>query len=190
MDRLNCYKLLVCCCLVVVLNGCQDGDDYRGQILSGRWFGDLGMMVDGNRAVGSDLEFIPHEYGGYSEGYGYETDYYRRRGRLEIVEHSFMWKVMNGVIYLRFDNPELDCNISDYSLSPDYFRGYMDGVYSSTRFTLRNYDRYWNDYGYWDDYYDYYRSVPRRAADNSEVGMENPVCIMMINTPYGIERNN
>ena len=25
----------------------------------------------------------------------------------------------------------------------------MDGVYSSTWFTLRNYERYWNDYGYW-----------------------------------------
>ena len=34
--------------------------------LSGRWFGDLGMMVDGQPAIGSDLEFIPQDYGGYT----------------------------------------------------------------------------------------------------------------------------
>ena len=30
--------------------------------------------------------------------------------------------VRDGIIYLRFDNPELDCNIRDYSLPPDYFK--------------------------------------------------------------------
>lgn len=151
-------KLVLVCCLAVALGGCEEDDDYRGYLLSGRWFGDLGMMVDGQPAIGSDLEFVPQDYGGYSQGYGYETDYYRGwRGRIEMVEHYFTWTVMDGIIYLRFDNPELDCNIRDYSLSPDYFEGYMDGVYSSTWFSLRNYDRYWNEFGYWDDGYDYYR---------------------------------
>ena len=121
------------CCLVAVFSGCEEDDDYRGYMLSGRWFGNLGMMVDGQPAIGSDLEFIPQDYGGYTQGYGYETDYYYGwRGRVEIVEHYFTWTVRDGIIYLRFDNPELDCNIRDYSLSPDYFEGYMDGVYSST----------------------------------------------------------
>lgn len=121
-------KFLMVCCLIAVFSGCEEDDDYRGYMLSGRWFGDLGMMVDGQPAIGSDLEFIPQDYGGYTRGYGYETDYYHGwRGRVEIVEHYFTWMVRDGIIYLRFDNPELDCNIRDYSLSPDYFKGYMEG---------------------------------------------------------------
>ena len=101
-------KFLMVCCLVAVFSGCEEDDDYRGYMLSGRWFGNLGMMVDGQPAIGSDLEFIPQDYGGYTQGYGYETDYYYGwRGRVEIVEHYFTWTVRDGIIYLRFDNPEL-----------------------------------------------------------------------------------
>lgn len=66
-------KFLMVCCLVAVFSGCEEDDDYRGYMLSGRWFGNLGMMVDGQPAIGSDLEFIPQDYGGYTQGYGYET---------------------------------------------------------------------------------------------------------------------
>ncbi len=70
--------------------------------------GNLEIMVDGQPAIGSDLEFIPQDYGGYTQGYGYETDYYYGwRGRVEIVEHYFTWTVRDGIIYLRFDNPDL-----------------------------------------------------------------------------------
>lgn len=69
-------KFLMVCCLVAVFSGCEEDDDYRGYMLSGRWFGNLGMMVDGQPAIGSDLEFIPQDYGGYTQGYGYETDYW------------------------------------------------------------------------------------------------------------------
>lgn len=51
-------KFLMVCCLVAVFSGCEEDDDYRGYMLSGRWFGNLGMMVDGQPAIGSDLEFI------------------------------------------------------------------------------------------------------------------------------------
>ena len=42
------------CCLIAVFSGCEEDDDYRGYMLSGRWFGNLGMMVDGQPAIGSD----------------------------------------------------------------------------------------------------------------------------------------
>ena len=60
-------KFLMVCCLIAVFSGCEEDDDYRGYMLSGRWFGDLGMMVDGQPAIGSDLEFIPQDYGGYTQ---------------------------------------------------------------------------------------------------------------------------
>lgn len=66
-------KFLMVCCLVAVFSGCEEDDDYRGYMLSGRWFGNLGMMVDGQPAIGSDLEFIPQDYGGYTQGYGYSV---------------------------------------------------------------------------------------------------------------------
>lgn len=182
-------KFLMVCCLIAVFSGCEEDDDYRGYMLSGRWFVDLGMMVDGQPAIGSDLEFIPQDYGGYTRGYGYETDYYHGwRGRVEIVEHYFTWMVRDGIIYLRFDNPELDCNIRDYSLSPDYFKGYMDGVYSSTWFTLRNYERYWNDYGYWSAGYSYGNGADVRS-DSVQVYKKVPKCVRTVNVDSLMQGN-
>ena len=181
MKKFRYYgMLLLCCCLLPLFGGCETDDDYRGYVLSGRWFGDLGMMVDGQPAIGSDLNFIPDDYGGYTQGYGYETDYYRGFWGIETVEHYFTWMVRDGIIYLRFDNTDLDCNIRDYSLSPDYFEGYMDGIYSSTWFSLRNYDRYWYEYGYYGDYY--YRSM-RTYADvpSTKAGKEEPICVRKVN---------
>ena len=146
--------LLAGVCLMC--GACESDDECKGYVLSGRWFGDLGMMVDGNPAIGSDISFIPDEGWSYSQGWGVETDYYEvSYRRVMTVEHRFNWSVNNGVIYLRFDDPSLDCNIRDYSLSPDWFEGYLDGVYSSVRFNLRSYDKYWSCYGYYTDYTTY-----------------------------------
>ena len=181
MKKFRYYgMLLLCCCLLPLFGGCETDDDYRGYVLSGRWFGDLGMMVDGQPDIGSDLNFIPDDYGRYTQGYGYETDYYRGFWGIETVEHFFTWMVRDGIIYLRFDNPDLDCNIRDYSLSPDYFEGYMDGIYSSTWFSLRNYDRYWYEYGYYGDYY--YRSMRTNAeVPSTKAGKEEPICVRKVN---------
>ena len=186
MERLKHYGLMVVlCCLAIVLGGCETDDDYRGYILSGRWFGDLGMMIDGQPAIGSDLEFIPNDYYGYTQGYGYETDYYRGFWGIETVEHYFTWMVRDGIIYLRFDDPDLDCNIHDYSLSPDYFEGYMDGIYSSVWFSLRNYDRYWNRYGYFDNYYPY-RLLQMPADSLGIANADNsPECVRRVNLKTG-----
>lgn len=97
-----------------------------------------------------------------------------------MIELTFTWTVRDGIIYLRFDNPELDCNIRDYSLSPDYFEGYMDGVYSSTWFTLRNYERYWNDYGYWSAGYSYRNGADVRS-DSVQVYKKIPKCVRTVN---------
>lgn len=162
--------IFAACCLMAVFGGCETSDDYRGYVLSGRWFGDLGMMVDGQLAVGSDLEFIPHDRAGCDEGYGYETDYYLGwRGDVEAVGHEFDWTVEADIIHLRFDDPGLDCDIRDYTLPPDYFESYTDGVYSSTRFSLRNYDRYWDDYGYWDYDYSYRNSRAGHLAPDGHL---------------------
>lgn len=177
MKILYYWRLISVVCLIGLCFGCDDDID-RGYAISGRWFGDLGMMINGEPAVGSVIEFVPDRYD-YTAGYGYETDYFEDRFGLYTVDHEFDWMIRDGVIYLRFDDPGLDCNIRDYVLSDDFFSGYMDGVYSSTYFSLRNY-RYWNEYGYWN-----YRSKGLTKEGAVEKGRTVPVCIRKQNIQKG-----
>lgn len=174
-----CYyvRLISVICLIGICFGCND-DINRGYAISGKWFGDLGMMVNGVPAASSVIEFIPDDYG-YTTGYGYETDYYEGRFGMMSVTHEFNWMIRDAIIYLRFDDPDLDCNIRDYTLSDDFFSGYMDGVYSSTYFSLRSY-RYWNEFGYWDD-------ICRNKVKESAVDDRStiPICIRKQNIQKG-----
>lgn len=118
-----------------------------GYTISGHWFGDMDMYnaYTGERAEGSEIEFTS----GWNtrHGRGIEIDYYYYA---RPVRNEFEWEVVDGYIYLTFlSDPDLDCVIGDYRLTNDYFSGYIDGCDGySTKFSLRNYDRYWNTYGY------------------------------------------
>lgn len=180
------------------LTSCEfyiDSDQSIGYDVSGHWFGDLDMWVGNEKARGSEIEFIPSGWG-YSYGRGIEVDYYYRG----TVTHYFNYEIRNGVIYLTFDDPNLDCSIWNYSLGYNYFRGYIADVYgyNQTYFSLRSYDRYWNDYGYGGYYYakentmddiwndstatDTLNITTRSAETNNE---EKPFCIRGVNR--GIE---
>lgn len=129
------------------LTSCElDTDESIGYDVNGHWFGDLDMWINGERAQGSEIEFIPTGWG-YSRGRGIEVDYYRRGS----ITHYFNYRVLNGVIYLTFDDPNLDCAIVDYRLNYRTFSGYIADYYSlmnQTYFNLRSYDQYWDTYGY------------------------------------------
>ena len=125
----------------------EDRDDEIGYAVSGHWFGDLDMYnsYTGERAQGSEIEFY-HSNWGYYRGTGVEIDYYYRA---RPVTNYFDWEVRDRALYLYFDDPDLDCVIVDYRLSSTYFTGYIEGYDGyRTRFSLRSYDRYWDDYGY------------------------------------------
>lgn len=152
-------------------------DTDRGYVLTGRWFGDIGVVIDGEKAHGSVLDFRSDDYY-YQYGYGLETDYYYDRiGRLCAIENSFEWEIRNRVIYMYFDNPDLDCRISNYRLSDTHFNGYLIDRYGeATPFNLRNYDRYWGDFGCGPVY------VKSRSADSTSVASSEiqPKCIRRI----------
>lgn len=123
-----------------------DEDEMIGMDVSGHWFGDMDMYINGERARGSEIEFQPMGWG-YSYGRGIEVDYYYRG----TITHYFDYQIRNGIIYLTFDDPLLDCAIVDYHLNYRYFRGYIADYYSlmnQTYFDLRSYDQYWDTYGY------------------------------------------
>ncbi|MBQ8052144.1 MAG: hypothetical protein IJ197_11340 [Bacteroidaceae bacterium] len=129
----------------------MDPDEGIGYDVRGHWFGDLDMWIDGERARGSEIEFMPGGWG-YSYGRGIEVDYYYRGS----ITHYFDYRIRDGIIYMTFDDPGLDCAIVDYRLSYNYFSGYIADYYTlqnQTHFNLRNYDRYWDDYGYGGYYY-------------------------------------
>lgn len=145
---------------LVGFSSCMDEDDRIGYDIRGHWFGDMDMWYNGERAQGTEIEFTSGW--GYTRGSGVQVDYYRYHA----VTSYFNWEVRNRILYLTYDDPNLDCAIVDYSLSYDYFRGYVADPFTlenTSYFSLRNYDRYWDQYGY--GRYDYYVKGQTRSAD-------------------------
>ncbi|MBQ7571488.1 MAG: hypothetical protein IJT19_04540 [Bacteroidaceae bacterium] len=143
----NLWMLAIMMACALSLTSCYiDEDENVGYNVRGHWFGDMDMWIDGEKARGSEIEFQPRGYG-YSYGEGIEVDYYYRGS----ITHYFDYEIRNGIIYLQFDDPNLDCAIVDYRLTYNYFTGYIADSYTLknlTYFNLRNYDRYWDSYGY------------------------------------------
>lgn len=139
----------------------REEDSQLGYMISRRWFGDLGVLIDGRPIRGSVLSFVADDID-YISGWGTELDYYGRNGTL-IFSQRFEWYIRNGVIYLRYDDPAMDCKITRSRVTWDYFDGYIDGYY----FELADYERYWYDYGY---DYPYYMNQTRALSDSLSVG--------------------
>ena len=167
-------------CGLVAFSSCErDPDEDIGYDVRGHWFGDLDMWIDGEKAQGSEIEFIPTGWG-YTYGRGVEVDYYRR-GRMV---HDFDYRIRDGIIFLTFDDPNLDCAIVDYRLGYNYFSGYIADsrtLQNQTYFNLRNYDRYWDDYGYGGYYYVKGEKSWQQDSIASNDKQEEPYCIRGIN---------
>ncbi len=170
------------CCL----SSC-DEDEQIGSYVSGRWFGDMDMWLGEERALGSEIEFYPEGWGS-TQGRGIEVDYYHRGS----IRHDFRWRIRDGVIYMTFDDSDLDCAIADYRIDEYYFRGYIADYYTlgnQTYFNLRNYDRYWNEYGYSNYYngggYYYVKGEKNWGIGNDSTAIptetEEPKCIRGVN---------
>ncbi len=186
----NFWMLAIMIACSLSLTNCDRLEDMNiGSNVSGRWFGDMDMWIDGEKARGSEIEFSPSAWS-YRSGRGVEVDYYYRGS----VTHYFNYEIRNGVIYMTFDNPDLDCIIRDYSIGYDYFRGYIADIegYNQSYFTLRNYDRYWEQYGY-DGYYGYSKE---QSMDTDSLYSDNvstrstgekyePKCIRGVNRMKG-----
>jgi hypothetical protein len=124
----------------------------------------------GERARGSEIEFKTGW--GYDHGTGVEVDYYSYHA----VTNYFDWRVRNRILYLTFDDPNLNCAIVDYRLTRDYFRGYIadyNTLENLTYFSLRNYDHEWDEYGY--GYYDDYYVKATRAATADSLAADTAV---------------
>ena len=166
-----------------------DEDYDQSKVLSGQWQGDFGMnyqytfnyrgrtYTETFDSYDTDVVFYP-DYNGATHGYGKQVDWYEY-GPYEKIYHRFDWKIVNGVVQLRYpDDPRMSTDIYDYHMTNDYFSGYFD--YTKESFKLRkladyyNWTPYVNTYSYYDRYnwYDpwynnYYGRSPYYAKTRS-----------------------
>ena len=167
----NLWMVGILCTSLFCLNSCMDEDDDIADTIMGHWFGDMGMDYNDGRyieaAYVTEIQFTSDWKWGFNHGDGIQKDYYRNHTEY----NRFHWEVHDRIVYLTYNsNPELDCAIVDYRLNYEYFSGYLvpyyNGVFyyeDEVRFSLQNYDRYWNS----EDYYDYYVRESRSAADST-----------------------
>ena len=144
--------------MCVSFTSCMDEDTERSMALSGQWTGDWGMYYDYQDYYGrvyrcysyrTDIVFYP-DYDYATHGYGYQVDWYGRDSYYEKLSFRFVWSIRNGIVDIYYPGyHEYDTFIRDYSLSNNYFRGYLGN--SNTSFRL---SKIW-DYYNWSYYYGY-----------------------------------
>lgn len=164
------YTIAITLAALCTFTSCDEDEMVGYNLVNGHWFGDLDMWYGNQKANGSEITFTPWNEFSNRYGTGVEIDYYNYR----TITHVFDWEVRDGVIYLEFDDPNLDCVISDYSINSYRFRGWLTPFDSwtgelfeddATRFELRDYDTYWGTYGYGNSYYNRYA---KQEVSNSD----------------------
>ncbi|MCR4602173.1 MAG: hypothetical protein K5683_01395 [Prevotella sp.] len=183
------FMLLMTVTAAMTFTSCETDDQYEADVLvAGDWQGYLGTYyydrwgLSGN-TYETVIHFCTSGYGATS-GRGYEVDYDTRSPFYDYAYCEFTWSVVNGIITLIYDDSMwYPVYISDYTLSHDYFAGYMnDGTRRDIRFKLANVNfRYWDTYrGYYDGYYDdgyYYNDgyyyARTRSADSTAVATDS-----------------
>lgn len=81
-------------------------------------------------------------------GWGYELDYNIYSLYDDYYYCEFRWDVLNGSIRINYADSWNTVYIYDYTLTPNYFRGYMDdGTSRNIYFELAYDSRF--DWGYW-----------------------------------------
>jgi len=147
------------------MTGCQSEDQIESNVLvDGDWQGYLDVYyADRWGWTGTTFETVMHFYcNGYgaTSGRGYEVDYDTRFPFRNYVYSNFSWSIVRGLITLMYDEDWAPVYISQYTLAPDYFAGYMDdGTHRSIRFEFANVNfPYWSRYQgyYYGDYDPYY----------------------------------
>ena len=205
MKKMYTYLMMVLMLSMATISftSCETEDQYEANVLiAGDWQGYLGTYYyDRWGLTGNTYETVIHFSGNGSwatSGRGYEVDYDTRSPFYDYAYCEFSWSIVNGVITLIYDDSVWNpVYINNYSLSHDYFSGYMnDGTRRDIRFKLANvnfaywdtYSGYYNGYyedDYYDGYYSYYYSRTRAAStDSTETAV--PASLPVVNSGKSI----
>ena len=160
--------------LAFSVTSCDD-DDEIAYTLEGTWEGDMyvttyydGVNYDATR---TEVCFLRDPYR-YSSGDGYWVDYYRDYywGGYNYIANHIRWEVYNRRITIHLIEEDYTFDIYDYSLTDNYFTGYLYFDDVRHKFNLRHVSSpNWNSYyyGYYDDYYD-----PYYYSNGNSLGMQ------------------
>lgn len=188
------YKMMSVVMMVlfgaVLLVSC-DEDIYVGSSLQGTWQGNLYSYAVTRRgqtitypSVKSEVSFGANPFR-IRKGTGVWVDHFAGSAPWQYSVDHFTWTVADGVITLRFWSDGFVTSITDYSISGNYFTGYIDlgGQDGYQPFELYKVsdENIWNSYndgwygngGYmygWDYYRDYYNGgyyAPATRADSA-----------------------
>lgn len=192
MKKFKFYLLMAIAALSCgVLTSCDEDVDEAGT-LSGEWRGDFGMSYTDSRGRvwdSYDTYIVFYQDSPFSShGWGKQVDYYYE-GPCSRQYFRFNWRVRNGVVHISYPyNHDLDVDIYNYQLYPDYFAGRFE---SGTRFRLNKlvdtydwgyYDRYDSYYGWYDTYY-YAKSAGKRndTASSAEEPTDSEPAVVVRN---------
>lgn len=162
MKRLHTLLTMVAIAAMSFTFTSCDDDEYIAYTLDGTWEGNIYVSHkwDGHYydASHSYIYFDRDPYRN-ARGYGYWIDYYSDAPWGDYIANHISWKVRNGDIEVYFEEDDYDVTIYDYSLSDNYFDGYIY-TYDDKKvsFHLRKtYSRNWDSYNYgWDYWGNYY----------------------------------
>lgn len=149
------------------LTSCEE-DEFIALTLEGNWKGNMYVSYQFDNISGyhdasySEVCFLRNP-STYASGDGYWIDYYNDYARYgwgrNYIANHIKWEVFNGNIKIYFVEDNSRVTIYDYSLTNDYFTGYIDLRNGSRqKFSLRHTSSpNWNTY-YWGDDNFYYHS--------------------------------
>lgn len=157
-----------------------DEDTQIALTLEGVWQGNMYVSASWNGrdyyATSTEITFEGDDFH-WSHGTGYWADYYSG-APWDYVANHIQWRVVNRSIEVYFIEEGTTVYIEDYSLSDNYFSGYIQDGDNDVEFRLRHVaSPRRSSYDYWgyDGWNHYYSRETRSANSLDSVCSERPV---------------
>lgn len=146
-----------------------DEDVWIADSLEGTWEGNMFISYEyDNRVYDATYTEIGFELDPFRfrRGTGYWIDHYDNYGwGRNYVANHIRWEVVDRTIHIYFMEEGNDLYIEDYSISENYFTGYIYDGDTRVKFKLRHTSSpHWDDYDYGYNYYYAKPNVTEGAA--------------------------
>lgn len=164
MKKIYTYWMMAL--MMATLTACEDYDAEEARTLDGTWTGYVETYYrDRFHVSGSSYRTTMYfEQTGRYRGVGYEVDYDRNNPYSGSYYSDFAWEVYNGQIRIDYADSWDPVYIYDYSLSSNYFSGYMDDGSNRDIYFQLSYDQNFN----WNPYRTGRYYAPTRGAGNDD----------------------
>lgn len=169
MKKIYTYWMMAL--MAFALTACEDNDAEEARTLDGSWTGYVDTYYrDRFHMSGSNYRTTMYfQQTGRYGGIGYEVDYDLNNPYSGEYYCEFDWEVFNGEIRIDYADSWNPVYIYDYSLSMNYFTGYMDDGTNRDIYFQLAYDRNFNWSRYRNRYYAPTRGIAADGGDEDIV---------------------